>query len=86
MSLLSFIALALGMAAASADRAPRPGVTLIAVARASRASVRAEQRPAIRASFPAVRSARSRWSHRPLRRVAPPLRGAAAARAPGAVA
>ena len=83
MSLLSFIALALGMAAASADGVPRAGTALVAVTRASRASVHIDERPAVRAWFPSAPRARSRWDHRPLRRLAPPLRGAAAARAPG---
>jgi hypothetical protein len=83
MTLFSFIALAFGMAAAAADRAPRPGVALIAVARASRASARVDERAAVRTSRPAARHARVRADHRPLRRIAAPTRGAAAARAPG---
>ena len=84
MTLFSFIALAFGMAASAADRAPRPNVALIAVARASsRASARIEQRVGVRTPFPAVRHARVRGDHRPLRRLVLPLRGAVAARAPG---
>lgn len=84
MTLFSFIALAFGMAAAAADRVPRPNAALIAVARASRASARVDERRGVRASFPAVRHARVRCDHRPLRRLVSPSRGAAAARAPGA--
>lgn len=86
MSLFSFIALTLGMAAATADGAVRPNVALIAIARSSRASARrAEQRVAVRTSLPFfVRPQRVRHDHRPLRRLLPPLRGTAAARAPGA--
>ena len=86
MSLLSFIALAFGLTAATADGLPLQNVALIAVARASRASARrgVEQRAVTRTVFPAVRHARVRGDHRPLRRLLPPLRGTAAARAPGA--
>jgi len=85
MTFFSFIALALGMAAATADRAPRQAVALIAVARGSRrATVCVEARPAVRASFPPARHPRVRAGHRPLRRLTAPLRGAAAPRAPGA--
>lgn len=85
MTLVSFIALALGMAAATAERVSRPTVALVAVARASRASVRVDERTAVRTPRPAaVRHARAAHDHRPLRRLVPPLRGAAAARAPGA--
>ena len=84
MTLFSFIALALGMAAATAERVSRPTAALVAVSRASRASARVEQRAAVRTSFPAVRQARAANGHRPLRRLASPLRGVAAARAPGA--
>jgi hypothetical protein len=55
MTLFSFIALAFGMTAAVADRAPRPGIALIAVARASRASARVEQRAGVRMPSPAAR-------------------------------
>lgn len=86
MSLISFIALALGMAATTADGAVRPNVALIAISRASRASARRDvQRVAVPAPSPFFeRPARVRVDHRPLRRLVPPLRGAAAARAPGA--
>lgn len=83
MTLFSFLALAFGMAAATADRVPRQAVVLIAVARASRATRRVEERVAVRTTFPAARHARVRWNRRPLRRLLPPLRGTAAARAPG---
>ena len=83
MTLFSFLALALGMAAATADRVPRQAVVLIAVAKASRSARRVEQRVAVRRTFPVVRPARVRWDNRPLRRLLPPLRGTAAARAPG---
>jgi hypothetical protein len=83
MTLLSFIALALGMAAATADRIPRPNMARVAVTRASRASARVEQRPTVRTPAPAVRHARLRGDSRPQRRPVAPLRGAAAARAPG---
>ena len=83
MTLLSFIALAFGMAAATADGVPRTGAALIAVARGSRASARVEQRAAVRT--PArVRVARIRWDRQPSRRPVRPLRGTSAARAPGA--
>jgi len=84
MTLFSFIALALGMAAATADRVPRQTVALIAVARASRAAARVDERTAVRTPSPAVRHARVRPNHRALRPLVAPLRGAAAARAPGA--
>jgi hypothetical protein len=84
MTLFSFIALALGMAAATAERVPRQTAVLIAVSRASRASARVEQRTAVRTTFPAVRFARAAHGHRPLRRLMSPLRGESAARAPGA--
>lgn len=84
MTLFSFIALALGMAAATADGAARPNVALFAVARASRASARrVEPRVVVRTSAPRVRPARVLCDSRPLRRLLPPLRGTAAARAPG---
>lgn len=85
MTLFSFIALALGMAAATADRVPRTVAPLAAVARASRASARAEERrTAVRTVSWPERSARVRCDARPLRRPVPPLRGGVAARAPGA--
>ena len=84
MTLVSFIALALGMAAATAERVSRPTVALVAVVRASRASARAGERTAVRTPRPAVRRARPAHDQRPLRRLVAPLRGAAAARAPGA--
>ena len=84
MTLFSFIALALGMVAATADRVPRTGVALIAVARGSRATAqRLEQRTAGRTPTPAARPARIRPDHRPLRPPVSPLRGSVAARAPG---
>jgi len=84
MTLLSFIALAFGMAAATADGVPRTGAALISVSRRARASARVEQRAAVRTPAPAVRIARVRWDRQPSRRAVRPLRGAAAARAPGA--
>ncbi|HYR28835.1 MAG TPA: hypothetical protein VEU30_10240 [Thermoanaerobaculia bacterium] len=87
MTFFSFLALALGMAAATADRVPRQTVVLIAVARGSRraAAVRVEERVAARVSFPPARHSRVRVAvHRPLRRLMAPLRGTAAPRAPGA--
>jgi len=87
MTLLSFIALAFGMAAATADRVPRTGAALIALRRAdtlvcsvrrradrSVCSTRAEHR---------VRVERVRWDRQPSRRPVRPLRGSTAARAPG---
>lgn len=84
MTLFSFIALALGITAATADRVPRANVALIAVTSASRAADRVEVRSTVRTPSRVARHARARWDHRPLRPIVPPLRGAAAARAPGA--
>ena len=85
MTLFSFIALALGMAVTTADATVRPNAALFAVAKASRASARrAGPRVVVRTATPAVKPARVAQDPRPLRRLVPPLRGAAAARAPGA--
>ena len=85
MTLLSFIALALGMAAATADGVPRHRVALIAVSRGSRSTARAQERVAVRTfAAPPARHTRLRWDRRIARRLVRPLRGAAAARAPGA--
>ncbi len=82
MTLLSFIALAFGMAAATADRVPRTGAALIAVARGSRAAARVEERAAVRTPT-RVRAARVRSDRQGFRRPVSPLRGSTAARAPG---
>ncbi len=88
MTLLSFIALAFGMAAATADGAPRTGATLIALRRADTlvCSVRrrADRSVCSTRVAPAIRTARVRWDRQPALRIVRPLRGAAAARAPGA--
>ena len=84
MTILSFIALALGMAAATADGVPLRGAALIAVTRRSRAAARVEERSPARATARVWRTARVRWDRQPARPAFEPLRGSAAARAPGA--
>jgi hypothetical protein len=85
MNLFSLLALTFGMVAAAAERIPRPAFALIAVS-GKRSSVRRmERRRAV------VEDRRSRLSGSstgriacpPLVRLITPLRGTAAARAPG---
>jgi len=84
MSLFSLLALTFGMVAAAAERIPRPAFALIAVSGSRSSARRIERRPA------AVLNRRSRLvrtgriaSPPFVRRLIAPLRGAAAARAPG---
>lgn len=83
MSLFSLLALTFGMVAAAAERVPRPAFALIAVSGSRRSTRQLERRPAIRAARSAERPLRIAVNQRSLRRLVEPLRGAAAARAPG---
>ena len=84
MSLFSLLALTFGMVAAAAERVPRPAFALIVVSGKRSSARQIERRSAV------VEDRRSRLSRTgriacpPLvRRLIAPLRGAAAARAPG---
>ena len=91
MSLLSFIALALGMAAAGADRVPTATALLAGDRPSCLSRFSGEMQEGLSATADeatrtaaAARHARLSGERRPLRRLAEPLRGAAAPRAPGA--
>jgi len=83
MSLFSLFALTFGIVAAAAERRPRPAFALIAVSGPRRAASQMQRRRVV------VEDRRSRLSRTgriacpPLVRLIAPLRGTAAARAPG---
>jgi len=83
MSFFSLLALTLGMVAAAAERVPRPALALIAISGSRSSARRMERRPASRTAPTAQRPLRVDFNRRPLCRLVTPLRGTAAARAPG---
>jgi len=83
MSLFSLLALAFGMVAASADRAPRPAFALIAIS-SRRAARRIERRAVVRTTRVFEKPVLVRLGDRPASPRLTPLRGSIAARAPGA--
>ncbi|HJQ38623.1 MAG TPA: hypothetical protein VKB93_15910 [Thermoanaerobaculia bacterium] len=83
MSLFSLLALTFGMVAAAAERIPRPAFALIAVS-GKRASVRRIEKRQVVEERRSRLSRTGRIARPPLvRRLITPLRGTAAARAPG---
>ena len=83
MSLFSLLALTFGMVAAAAERVPRPAFALIAVSGSRSSARRMERRPVMVEGRRTRPSRTGRIACPPLVRLIAPLRGTAAARAPG---
>jgi hypothetical protein len=83
MSLFSLFALTFGIVAAAAERRPRPAFALIAVSGYRSTARRMERRPAVAGDRRSRLSRTGRIACSPLVRLIAPLRGTAAARAPG---
>jgi len=83
MSLFSLLALTFGMVAAAAERVPRPAFALIAVSGRRSSARKIEQRPAVMEDRRPRLSRTGRTACLPHVKRIEPLRGAAAARAPG---